>query len=142
MKIIEQEIRVIDGTADARLAYYNRSKNDLKKLFVAWQKASKLSEKLLGRKINIPEALSEGAFCYGMGVARLLKAKGKINKSFDCIDIDTGNNDHVRIQVKATSVPKDLTSFGPKSEWDKIYLCDFSRLDGTFDIYLKSLSVV
>jgi hypothetical protein len=33
----------------------------------------------------------------------------------------------------------DLTSFGPKSEWDKIYFMDFyvnGFWDGKFDIYL------
>ncbi len=29
----------------------------------------------------------------------------------------------------------DLTTFGPNSQWDEIYFCDFSKRDGTFDIY-------
>ena len=43
-----------------------------------------------------------------------------------------------RIQVKACGAEKDLTSFGPKSEWDKIYFIDFycnGEWDGSFDIY-------
>lgn len=30
-----------------------------------------------------------------------------------------------RIQVKACSVLPDLTSFGPRSEWDRIFFADF-----------------
>ena len=43
-----------------------------------------------------------------------------------------------RIQVKACGVLPDLTSFGPKSEWDEIYFMDFFKdgsWNGEFDIY-------
>ena len=43
-----------------------------------------------------------------------------------------------RIQVKACSVKEDLTSFGPKSVWDEIYLMHFlpnNNYDGAFSIY-------
>jgi hypothetical protein len=56
----------------------------------------------------------------------------KGNGSFDVINLDNGD----RIQIKACSVEYDLTSFGPKSVWDKIYFLDFHRLDETFDVYL------
>ena len=29
----------------------------------------------------------------------------------------------------------DLTSFGPRSEYDKLYFLDFSKLDGSFMVY-------
>ena len=51
--------------------------------------------------------------------------------------IHKGKNNN-RIQVKASSVEEDLTSFGPKTEWDRIYFMDFYRegaWDGSFDIY-------
>lgn len=86
----------------------------------------------------MPEALSEGAFCHFMKVGRLISCTGNVDSSFDCVDYnnkdDSGNN--TRIQVKASSVEKDVTSFGPKSEWDEIYFCDFSKLNYTFYVYL------
>lgn len=70
-----------------------------------------------------------------MGCARFTGNISGANTSFDCIDLSS----YERIQVKACSVLPDLTSFGPKSIWDKIYFVDFCRegkWDGTFDIYL------
>lgn len=51
--------------------------------------------------------------------------------SFDCINVKTGS----RIQIKASSVISDLTSFGPKSEWDELFFLDFSKGDGSFKVY-------
>ena len=58
--------------------------------------------------------------------------KGKC--SFDCINTKTGS----RIQIKASSVASDLTSFGPRSEWDELFFLDFSKGDGSFKAYLIS----
>jgi hypothetical protein len=41
----------------------------------------------------------------------------------------------IRIQIKATSIDSDLTSFGPRSEWDELYFLDFSAGDGSFKVY-------
>ncbi len=85
--------------------------------------------------MNLPEGLSEGAFCLEMNTARIINAIPGANSSFDCYDFD----ENARIQVKACSVLPDLTSFGPRSIWDKLYFCDFYRegsWDGTFDIYM------
>ena len=106
-------------------------------LYRSWKNASELSLKLGGRKINLPEALSEGAFCHFKKVGRLFSCTGNVNRSFDCVDYNNEKDGYnMRIQVKASSVENDLTSFGPSSKWDEIYFCDFSRLDGTFDVYL------
>lgn len=40
-----------------------------------------------------------------------------------------------RIQVKASSVASDLTTFGPRSEWDELFFLDFSASDGSFKVY-------
>jgi len=59
------------------------------------------------------------------------------NTSFACYDLNSekGNN---RIQLKASSISNDLTSFGPNSIWDRIFFIDFykeGKWDKSFDIY-------
>jgi hypothetical protein len=49
------------------------------------------------------------------------KIKGKGSASFDTINIKTGE----REQIKASSIKSDLSSVGPKSEWDKLYFMSF-----------------
>jgi len=86
------------------------------------------------REPNLPEGLSESAFCIYSGSARLINIYGKCNKSADTYNLQTMETE----QIKATSVENDLTSFGPNSRWDKLYFLDFYRngdMDGSFDIY-------
>lgn len=106
----------------------------LKNIYEKWVGLSSLCQEMKGRKINIPEIISEGLFCIEFGCARFLKCTGKISSSFDCLELE--NN--TRIQVKATSVKEDLTSFGPKSTWDEIYLVHFlpnDYYDGSYRVY-------
>jgi len=87
------------------------------------------------RAVNLPEALSEGAFCLETGAVRIISDIQGAAGSFDCYSLESNE----RIQVKACSVIPDLTSFGPTSVWDRLYFVDFYRngnWDGTFDIYL------
>jgi hypothetical protein len=97
-----------------------------------WRELSINAQKLGGRGINLPEILSEGGFCLEMNSVRVDTSIKGANSSFDAYNPLTKK----RIQIKAASVTPDLTSFGPKSIWDELYFVDFSRLDGTFDIYL------
>jgi hypothetical protein len=87
------------------------------------------------REPNFPEGLSEVAFCLYSGSNRFIALKGnKINTSFDTFNLKTGRAE----QIKASSVEKDLTSFGPDSRWDDLYFLDFyngGKLDGTFNVY-------
>lgn len=86
------------------------------------------------RGVNLPEGISESAFCLEYNCARALKVQGGKSASFDTIDLRTGRMQ----QIKATSVEDDLTSFGPRSVWDDLYFLDFYRegkYDGTFDVY-------
>lgn len=114
-----------------------KDKKSLYKIYKDWKNLSDNLKTISGRGINIPEGLSEGAFCIEMNCIKPIKFKKLkgINTSFDVYDESTFE----RIQVKACSVIPDLTSFGPKSIWDKIYFLDFYRngaWDGKFDIYL------
>ena len=98
----------------------------------------KLGE-LGARGANLPEGISEIAFCLFSGSKRfysmkLNKGKKKASASFDTFNIKTDRTE----QIKACSVEGDLTSFGPKSEWDDLYFLDFYRdgkIDGSFDVY-------
>lgn len=88
-----------------------------------------------GRRVNIPEALSETIFCLFSGSARFLKkTKGKGTVSYDTLNLTSG----VREQIKASTMEFDVTSFGPKTEWDKLFFMSFyngGKIDGTFDVY-------
>jgi len=106
-----------------------------KRLFDIWKKLNLGLEKY-GRKVNIPEVISEGMFCvFSKSVRYQRKINGKGSVSFDTINLDKKR----REQIKATSIEEDLSSFGPKTEWDDLYFLDFyngGKLDGTFNVYL------
>jgi len=116
--------------------------SDRKKLFQIYKEWRILCNTLgtvSARGVNLPEGLSESAFCLEMGAVRSadkVKTKGKkVDTSFDAYNMNTKK----RIQVKACSVLPDLTSFGPSTTWDEIYFMDFYKdglWDGKFDIYL------
>lgn len=106
-------------------------------IYRSWRNLCDLLNAVNARSVNLPEGLSETAFCIAKNVWRCTASIAGANSSYDCYDPNgvRGNN---RIQVKACSVVPDLTSFGPNSEWDRIFFVDFyreGRWDGTFDIY-------
>lgn len=116
------------------LVFEESDRKVLYKIYRDWRSLCDNLLNLKARAVNLPEGLSESAFCLEMGYARFIGKISKANTSFDCIDLKTSE----RIQVKACSVIPDLTSFGPKSVWDRIFFLDFYRegkWDGTFDIY-------
>ncbi|MBF0252564.1 MAG: Bsp6I family type II restriction endonuclease [Candidatus Omnitrophica bacterium] len=136
MKIEKHNIVLPNGTFTAELQIFEESdRKELYHLYIHWRTLSKKLASLGSRGVNLPEGLSEAAFCLEMQTARLTSSIPGANTSFDCYDLSNQS----RIQVKACSVLPDLTSFGPKSVWDRIYFCDFYRdgnWDGTFDVYL------
>jgi hypothetical protein len=113
--------------------FEDSDKTKLKSLYGFWNKLNKGMKIFKARGINLPEGISEPAFCmhFPGNYARALKVS-KGHGSFDVVDLDSGE----MIQIKASSVKDDLTSFGPKSVWDKLYFLDFHRNDGSFDVYL------
>jgi len=109
----------IDEKGDKRL---------MRGLYKDWKNLNDRLKKIGTRGINLPETISENAFClFFEDCVRVVKLK-KGKCSFDAINIKTGS----RIQIKATSVKSDLTSFGPRSEWDELFFLDFSEGDGSF----------
>lgn len=103
----------------------------LRRLYFKWKKLNDSIKKISTRGINLPEAISENAFClFFPECVRVVKLKqGKC--SYDVLNKKTGE----RIQIKASSVEEDLSSFGPRSKWDVLYFLDFSRGDGSFKVY-------
>lgn len=136
MKIVPKTLNLPEGSFNTAVQIFEESDRDtLKTIYKNWRSLCAHLRALDARAVNLPEGLSEGAFCLEMGVARVVSSISGANASFDCFNLQS----HKRIQVKACSVLPDLTSFGPKSIWDEIYFCDFYKeggWDGTFDIYL------
>ena len=108
---------------------------NIAEMYSLWNKLSSNLSEYGCRRLNFPE-ISELIFCLVFECWRANNIKGiKDHSSFDCYNPKT----HARIQVKATSVADDLTSFGPKSVWDELYFMDFfsnNRYDGSFTVYL------
>ncbi|WP_300261173.1 Bsp6I family type II restriction endonuclease [Clostridium sp.] len=138
MKVKEIELLLPEGDFKSEvLEFEPKDIKTLKEIYDEWRNLSDNLSKVNARSVNLPEGLSETAFCLAKDMCRVTKSIKGANSSFDCYDIN-GRRNRNRIQVKACSVLPDLTSFGPKSEWDRIFFVDFFRngdWDGTFDIY-------
>jgi len=117
------------------LMFDNSDKQILKKVYTYWRNLCNALTKLNARKVNLPEGLSETAFCLEMNCVRIVNGITGTHSSFDAYNPKTNK----RIQIKASSIESDLTSFGPNSVWDELYFLDFYRdgkWNGKFDIYL------
>jgi hypothetical protein len=136
MNVKNIELSLPEGKFNAEVIEFD--KNDRVKLaniYKEWRTLCDLLREIGGRNVNLPEGLSESAFCLEMNMYRVDSNVSGANTSFDAYN----TNGCKRVQVKACSVLPDLTSFGPKSIWDELYFCDFYRngdWNGTFDIYL------
>ena len=135
MYIKTKKITLDNQEVNAELQYFEETdKQKIKEIYKGVIELNIKTQKLGGRKINIPEIVSEGLFCIEKSSARFLKCSGKISSSFDCLDL----NNYLKIQLKACSVKSDLTSFGPKSKWDELYLMHFfpnQKYDGSYKVY-------
>jgi hypothetical protein len=131
------ELNLPEGKFTANLQFFDSSDiNALKDIYTKWVQLSDQLQKYGGRRINLPELLSEAIFCINFKAGRVVNSKMPgANSSFDCYE----PNNCKRIQVKACSVEEDLTSFGPDSIWDEIYFVHFfpnKKYDGSYNIYL------
>ena len=118
MKLERHNLLLNKKHLEIEVAYLDKTDGkEFKKLFDLWKKLNLGLEKY-GRKVNIPEVISEGMFCVFSGSVRFQKKiKGKGTVSFDTIDLKKKSKE----QIKASSIQRDLTSFGPKTEWDDLY---------------------
>jgi len=136
MKLQKRKVIIDNNELDIEVAIMSKvDAKTFKRLFDLWKKLN-IGLSKYGRKVNIPEVISEGMFCvFSNSVRFQKKIKGVGTVSFDTINLKSNR----REQIKATSIEKDLTSFGPKTEWDDLYFMDFYRdgdLDGSFNVYL------
>ncbi|MGG5461187.1 Bsp6I family type II restriction endonuclease [Clostridium sp. B9] len=138
MKTKEIDLLLPEGDFQSQvLEFEPKDITTLKEIYDGWRHLSMNLNKVNARSVNLPEGLSETAFCLAKNMCRVTKSISGANSSFDCYDLN-GERHKNRIQVKACSVLPDLTSFGPRSEWDRIFFVDFFRegnWDGTFDVY-------
>lgn len=137
MQIKPTNLVLPEGKFTANLQYFDSTDaKALKDIYNKWVQLSDQLQKYGGRRINLPELLSEAIFCINFNAGRLIKSKMQgANSSFDCYEPKKSK----RIQVKACSVEEDLTSFGPDSVWDEIYFVHFypnKKYDGSYNIYL------
>ena len=115
------------------ITFTQHDKAFIKKLFDDWKDLDTRLKAVSTRGVNIHEGISESAFClFFPNCVRVSKVHGNTSGSFDVLDLTTGR----RIQIKACSTTNDLTTFGPRSIWDDLYFLDFSRMNGTFNVYL------
>jgi len=135
MREEKKQMTINGSSCRVRLLIFEESDRPwLRRSYDMWQKLSSNMRRVHARAINLPEGISESAFCLEYGTARILDVKGGESSSFDTINLKNGN----RQQIKATSIEDDLTSFGPKSVWDDLYFLDFFRkgaFDRSFDVY-------
>lgn len=108
----------------------------VEKVFTHWMNLRDALKEVDERSPNIPEAISETVYCILTHAGRFAKSTNQKLKdaSLDAFDI----LEEQAIQIKATQIEKDCTSFGPKTKWDKLVFVDFyndGNIDGTFDIY-------
>ncbi len=136
MEIKDHKTMVFGKDCTIQLMHFNKNDaREWKRLFDSWKKLKFGLRKYKSREPNFPEGLSEVAFCLYSGSNRFISLKGGgINTSFDTYNLKTKKAE----QIKACSVERDLTPFGPDSKWDDIYFLDFyneGKLDGTFNVY-------
>ena len=138
--ITKEHIVKISGQ-DCKIDLMHFDKKDgkeWKKVFDTWKELKMGLREYKSREPNMPEGLSEVAFCLWSGSARFIKLKGAkkgISGSFDTFNLKKNRME----QIKACSIEDDLTSFGPRSKWDDLYFMDFynkGNIDGHFDVYL------
>ena len=135
MKFKKEKILIEGKYYEAELQYFAKNnQKHIEELYSYWKKLRSGMKEIKSRHPNLPEGISEGAFAIFFNSPRVIKVFGKTSGSFDNYD----KKSHERIQVKATTIETDLTSFGPKSVWDVLYFLDFYRdgkFDGKFDVY-------
>lgn len=95
----------------------------LKIIYTKWKDINQEIKKIAdnARAMNLPEIVSEGMYSY---LFECIRTNVSGSSSADLITYE-----NKKIQVKAATIKNDLTSFGPKSEWDILIFMDFSVLD-------------
>lgn len=104
--------------------------NSIFQAYKLWKSFDELMRNVSSRGVNLHEGISEVVVCYVNGYYHSVGEGSE--------DAKTKNN--LKVQVKASSnFEDDLTSFGPKSEFDILH---FARLNReTDELYLYDISI-
>ena len=136
MRVEEKLSSLPEGNILCEYYFFDdQDKKEMLKIYQSWCEINRKLKTYGARTINIPELLSESIYCMYTNSGRLKSCNySGANTSWDCYNFNLNK----RVQVKATSVAEDLTSFGPRSEWDILIFCDFyveGKFDGSFRFY-------
>jgi hypothetical protein len=113
------DITLKDGTPAKATKFDQKDYQKMIDLLKQIKESNAFLNQMGGRKINIPDVISEGMYCYNFNAVRTNGSAG----SFDCVDLDTKDG----VQIKSASIENDCTSFGPTSTWDKLIFIDYSK---------------
>lgn len=135
MKTVQIDTTVFGENCKLELMTFDEiDRKNWKTLFNSWKSLKLGMREYKSREPNFPEGLSEVAYCLWSGSSRFIKAWNLSNTSFDTFNQTARTAE----QIKACSIEEDLTSFGPRSKWDRLIFLDFynnGKVDGRFDIY-------
>jgi hypothetical protein len=113
-----------DGSNHSGILYSKQDYDGMIEFLFDIKKYNTFLNNLGGRKINVPDIVSEGIYCYLFHCARTNNSA----RSYDAVDIRTREG----IQIKSASIYKDCTSFGLASTWDKLIFIDFHEFIDSF----------
>lgn len=116
----------------------NTDLDNLITIYKGWKQLNEYQEKLGVRRVNIPESVSECIPCILLNLLRTnnVQINGLAHSSMDAIDPESG----LTYQIKACSTTaKNNTgspsSFGPRSEWDKLIYAHFDCENDIVKLY-------
>lgn len=112
------KVKLKDGKVCFGYKYDLEAYKIFQKIFKRWLENNEDLEEVEGRHEILSEVVSEGLVSIFFNAIRTPKSA----YSYDCVSLKDGSG----IQVKATSIEKDCSSFGPTSTWDELYFVDFA----------------
>lgn len=130
------QVRLSDGSMVIGDYFEESDFNKIKEVFRKWYSLNADLRSLGGRGMNVPDVISEALYCYYFDAVRT----NGVGYSYDAINLKTSEG----VQIKSTSVSGDVTSFGPRSTWDKLFFLDFApegMVNGLVDIYEISADI-
>ncbi len=131
-----------EGTFTVPTDHFDHNdRENLKHVYNHWRELCVQLNDLNARSINLPEGLSETAFCVFTNSVRVVKSINGANSSMDAYDLSSQK----RIQIKSCSVLPDLSSFGPNTQYDELFFQDFYRSgkwDYKVDVYKIPLRLI
>jgi len=88
MKLVTRKIILPEGSFDIKVQVFEElDRSRLFDIYKDWRKLCKNLSSIRSRSINLPEGLSEGAFCLEMKAVRMIETIGGANTSFDCFNL-------------------------------------------------------